>query len=422
MRPMEGSLDESDEGHSPIGFSGAERWMACPGSVALIATVPRQPSSTAADHGTLCHMVAAFWLLHGSAPQGTDPSIENLVRPYVYTVWGCLPKTGVYSKILYLVEARVAAPNIHPDCRGTVDALIYDHTAKILQVHDLKTGKWPVDAERNPQLMGYAVAACAQYKLKPERIDLYIHQVRLSREPKKWSLDSMDLELFEEEVRDAIQKVEAEKAVLNEAYQSGEDQEEGASRLTLNAGEHCHFCDAKPICPAFSVEAKRTGVEMLLPVPVDYPAAKMERAVAFARKFLPWAKALLVMARNHALKGGKVPGSKLVAGKRSRVYNDPKNIADELTTEAELGGLGLPEAAIYSQPKLKTVNQIREALPPAQQKAFDKLWHWAGGSPQLVDESDERAPYKARAEDYFKAIEEDGGEEETEEDEDSETF
>ena len=56
--------------HSTIvGGSTAKRVMNCPGSVALVAKMPPQPSSSYADEGTLLHDTIAQIL-----DKGTDPS------------------------------------------------------------------------------------------------------------------------------------------------------------------------------------------------------------------------------------------------------------------------------------------------------------------------------------------------------------
>src|SRR5215469_7170802 len=48
--------------HSNFGGSKAERWLNCPGSVALCASVPPLPTSAYALEGTQAHALAAYCL------------------------------------------------------------------------------------------------------------------------------------------------------------------------------------------------------------------------------------------------------------------------------------------------------------------------------------------------------------------------
>ena len=407
MRPITTPANELDY-HSPMGWSGAERHFACHGSVALATSglCPPEAPAPAAIQGTIAHAAAAYWLLNGRAQKGIDTDMENRIRRYVYSVWDRLPKTRV-SGSLWLVEARVTAKSIHPDASGTVDNLINDPTTKVMQVDDYKDGTYRVEVKGNKQLMGYALSAREQYRLTPDRIELRIHQPKVNPEPSLHVIDPMELDLFEEEVREHVEEIEKQKKI----WAKTKDQ----SKLDLHAGDQCRYCPAWAICHERQEAAKREGIDVLLPVPATLPpdAAKI---VAFAKAALPWAQAVLKAAKQHAMRGGNVPGFKLVAGKRAKRYLDPENVAEELTLEKDLGGLGLKPEQVFTEPKLKSPNQILDSLPKEAREAFEGLWEWVPGAPVLVEESDKRAALKVRPEDWFQAIGEE--EEDSEEDED----
>lgn len=392
IQPITTPADQLED-HSPIGFSGWDRHSACHGSVALATLCPKPNSSAAADEGTLAHSMAAYWLLNGRAPKGMDTTMENFLRPYVYAIWDRLPKRS--NGAIWMVEGRVAAPSIHPDCRGTVDALIWDDEHKSLQVHDLKYGKLPVEAEGNQQLMGYAVCAMETFKLKPKTVELYIHQVRISPKPAMAPVDLMDLEIFEEEVREHVAAIEEQKAILKKT--------KDPKKLDLHAGDHCRYCPAWSMCHERMAAAKREGIDLLMPKPAELPV-DAGKVVAFALKVAPWAAMILKNAKAHMLKGGTIPGAKLVKGKRVRVAKDAGSFLDDLTTEPAFGGLGLNPKLLMTAPKLKTIPQIEEVIPKDQAEAFKELWEWRDGAPQLAAESDKRDAWKIRPEDYFAAI------------------
>lgn len=385
--------------HSPIGFSQWDRVSNCAGSVALASLCPKPESSAAADLGTLAHSVAAHWLMTGSPPAGTDKKMADFLRPYVKGIWSLLP--GIVTKAIWVVEGSVAAPSIHEDVHGTTDCLIWDAHNRVLHVFDLKYGNYPVDVIDNQQLMGYAMCALETWpEIKPKKIILYIHQPRLAKEFQGWEIDPLDLDLFRDSVVDTVAEVERQKKILKKT--------KDPRKLTLNAGDHCHWCPARLMCHERMDAAEKEGIDVLMPVP-EKLGKDSGKLVRFALKALPFVKAVIKAAQAHALKGGKIDGVKLVQGKRVRVIRKGReeDFDDELTLDADLGGIGLDEDDIMVKPKppkRKTIAQIAAIVPKARKKAFDKLWEWAPGAPKLVEEEADGKPYKLRAEDYFKAL------------------
>jgi hypothetical protein len=218
----------------------------------------------------------------------------------------------------------------------------------------------------------------------------------------------MDLDMFEDEVREDVEKIEAQKAILKKT--------KDPKKLTLNAGDHCRYCPAWSICHERKEAAKRAGIDLLIPKPDALPANAGE-VVAFAKKALPWAKMILKNAMRHLRQGGTIDGVFLAEGKRLRVPKDPDTFADELTTEPELGGLGLSEKDIMTEPKppaLKSIKQLEGVIPKDKRKAFDALWEYRSGAPRIALEGEKGKPYKVNPEDYFTAIEDDSDEDESE--------
>ena len=59
-----------------------------------------------------------------------------------------------------LIEEKVNMPEIHTDLWGTADAILIGKD--MIEVIDLKTGKWAVEAD-NPQMRIYALGALSRY-------------------------------------------------------------------------------------------------------------------------------------------------------------------------------------------------------------------------------------------------------------------
>jgi hypothetical protein len=59
-----------------------------------------------------------------------------------------------------LIEEKVNMPEIHEDLWGTADAILIGKDT--IEIIDLKTGKWAVEAD-NPQMRIYALGALSRY-------------------------------------------------------------------------------------------------------------------------------------------------------------------------------------------------------------------------------------------------------------------
>jgi hypothetical protein len=92
----------------------------------------------------------------------------------IYAVVGDDPK----RRAMLIVEQRVEARSIDPECWGTPDAFFYEVDTNTLYVWDLKNGHGRVDVFENYQLLGYSQAICETFsytRLNP-RLNLNIVQ------------------------------------------------------------------------------------------------------------------------------------------------------------------------------------------------------------------------------------------------------
>lgn len=152
--------------HALLSASGAHRWLACPPSATLEAGLP-ESSSQAAEQGTAAHALAEWKLRRALHDAPTikpvsgwiDAEMDALTDDYVAFIQERLRDVRqTCADPQVLIEQRLDFSHVVPGGFGTGDAVII--TEPMLQIIDLKYGQGVlVEAERNPQLMLYALGA-----------------------------------------------------------------------------------------------------------------------------------------------------------------------------------------------------------------------------------------------------------------------
>ena len=320
--------------HAKLSPSGASRWMACPGSIALEAEYPDDSSEYAAE-GTLAHDIAGQCLEEDLSPfDFVGKRFE--VDGFIFTVTRDMAEhVADYMKLVaefaqggtLLVERKVDfSPVIGVENSfGTSDAIIIKDDT--LTVIDLKYGMGvAVSAENNPQLMLYALGALNDYGdlADFEHICMVIHQPRLNTVSECW-ISVAKLEEFGKEAKTAADTVG--EAV--ETYGASDNWD----TAYLSAGEkQCKFCKAKGDCPAIRAEVETTvGTaidkaatmdemkEFLGTVDADAISTAMDK-VALVEQ---WCKGVRGEAERRLLAGIEVPGYKLITGRMgNRKWSD----------------------------------------------------------------------------------------------------
>jgi len=241
------TLPAPEPEHSILGASSAERWMNCPGSVALIAALDL-PHSDEPDYrieGTAAHHFAAALLESGGDAweivgevfrQGTqtveaDAAMADAIQVYLDECrhWMPVPLRDIYE---VRIEQRLRIPQ-HRLGYGTADFISYDPQFHVLRVRDYKHGEGVVvEADMNPQLMYYAYAALLLFP-DCRRVDMGIVQPRAFH-------DEGPVRTYEMSA-DALHYW-AENTLIPAMLRAEMDEE-------LDAGKWCRFCPAKLICP-----------------------------------------------------------------------------------------------------------------------------------------------------------------------------
>lgn len=263
--------------HSSLGASISKRYMACPGSVALCAKLPKPPSSPAADEGTRLHALSDLCVSSGERDaaiyaglrlEGEPTTLPPLEKLQCYAVNTSLEH--VYSLIdqpgaVHWTEQAFDLEHIRPGMFGTNDCAVL--IGETLHVIDYKYGRGvPVEVENNSQLFYYALGAVRAMELRgetaPNTIVITIIQPRCPHPDgpvRSQTVDILALMEFENELRAAVEATQDPAA-------------------PLVTGSHCQFCPGTYVgkagrmqCPKFEADAN-AATDSAFAVVADPPA------------------------------------------------------------------------------------------------------------------------------------------------------
>lgn len=313
--------------HSKLGASIASRWMNCPGSVALCATVPPAPESPYAREGKVAHRLAELCLTAGYEPEDfvgrliegfeVQPEMAEAVRVYVDHVRAVAQQ---YPEKIVAVEQRVQITGYADDLYGTCDCSIYVPPARKLYVKDYKHGAGvPVEVENNTQCKYYALGALIAAPGPVDTVSITVVQPRCAQsgDPvRTWELPAGELYDFGLELSAAVEATKDPNA-------------------PLVPGTWCRFCPASGVCPKLYDDAMTAaGVEFSGDVagpPSDIGAlssVELGRRLNLADKLEVWLKALRKHAYGEAINGRVPDGYKIVAKRATRQWKDPDAVMD----------------------------------------------------------------------------------------------
>lgn len=329
-------MTEQKPVHSPLGASGAERWMNCPGSVALIKrlALPETDEPEYRGKGTAAHELAAHCLLNGLDAWEQigekfhgfeiDKEIADAVQVYLDFTRPLLLCSGSTSYIEYGVSHPA-----HRDFYGTLDfGNVQEDTAIII---DYKNGAGiNVEAENNPQLKYYAFGFLREFP-NVKKVIIVIVQPNISwRDPvKQWETTADEIrEWAETELIPAMHVAELE----------GGD---------LDAGNWCRFCPAKLVCPLLKglfQAAAHTNPRQI----IELTDVTLDREYRYLDAVDYYKKALNDEIYNRLNRGGIFTNCKLVPKKANRVW---KSEAADLAKD-KFGD------AAYSKPEMLSPAEI----------------------------------------------------------------
>lgn len=325
-----------------------------------------------------------------------DPDMVVHISNYVDYV-----RSLVGPDDILMVEQRFDLSSvIGEECGGTADVVIIRVAARRLTVIDLKYGQGHrVIAENNKQegLYGFGalenvVDVCG---FEIDDIELCIYQ------PRKDHIDIAPA-MTVQELRDfaAVMSIRAVATRDPDAVATpGEDQ--------------CRWCLAKGTCPEYA----RDVAEIVTGAPVtdaDFAAFDTLEALPTAllgvddiARILPkldyirdWCDAVRTAAVREAEFGNKIPGWKMVAGKRgARQWSDPKQVEAIVRNS-----MRIPIPLAYKM-SLISPTQAEKAFKPKQYERLKEFIEQPDGKPALVPESDKRPELQIGvADDEFQSV------------------
>jgi hypothetical protein len=323
---------ETRAAHSPLGASGAERWMNCPGSVALLKRMdlPETDEPEYRSRGTSAHSVGYecltqgkdAWEFAGTEHGKHEADMEIMTAIQVY-VDECREVVKEHPNGEVFHEFEIADPDFHPDFFGTLDFGLVDGTT--MYIRDYKHGAGiAVDAEWNPQIMYYSWGLLRRFP-SVTAVDLAIVQPRAfhTQGPiRRWTISAEALQCWAlDELRPAMERT--------------------ALDSSLDAGPWCRFCPAKLVCPLMvSLFGAAATTDAKAVVKLD--TKSLGRSYQYTAAVKSYLKALEEETLRRLMAGDEVPGTKLVNKKANRIWKAGaegylwSEIGDDVMTKPEL--------------------------------------------------------------------------------------
>ncbi len=381
-----------DAQHARLAPSAAVRWINCPGSVALAADIPRT-TSPEAEEGTAAHELAAKALGEGNEPQDyiggwfngyeVTQEMADFVQVYTDTVRG-EPQDHAW------IEERYDASEFVPEVWGTADATTYDETSGVLSVIDLKYGCGvPVSAEDNPQLKLYALGAYSRLNLlyDIDTIKMVIVQPRVSSQPSEQELSVSEL----------LDWADTAATSARSALAAADNTEMFPRELLIPGAVQCRFCPAKAVCPALAEQTAQTVYgelfdmsnisEARTPKSIEgLSVDQLAEVLARVDQIEGWCKAVREHAQGRLAAGDKIPGFKLVAGRRGqRKWSDPDKAEKVLREQFRL-----KKEDVYKMTLVSPAQAEKLQLGPRRWEKLSELITQSEGNPTIAPATDNR--------------------------------
>lgn len=346
------STKHAERAHALLSASSAHRWMVCTPSAVLESRIPDKGSSYAAE-GTLAHEFAEAYLRGGELEPALallrkEPlytqDMEEYAKDYAAYVLGQVTAADAQIDI----EARLDFSRYVPGGFGTGDCAIAQDG--VLTIVDFKYGKGVrVSAEKNPQMMLYALGAIEAYDFAFEfdRVRMCIYQPRIDN-VSEWELSREKLEKWAAETLAPKAKLAAK----------GEG--------TLQPGNHCQFCKLRDQCKVLAAyclnaasrdfEDESGALSTAMLDPWDWNRI-LDRADIVEK----WVRMIKEAALKRLLDDPEaIPGYKVVEGRSNRTYRDPAEV------ETALANAGYDPEAVHKPRELLGITEMTKALGKKQ--------------------------------------------------------
>lgn len=319
--------------HSHLGPSSAKRWLNCPGSVALCARAPKEPTSSYAAEGQVAHTLAEELVLGKTTMEGLQARVGETVMQEGHEVeiiqemvdgaaeyldsvlearryFEVFPKPG---KVVEKLEGKVVASSMDPDKNdvwGRCDYFSYRKGQK-LYVFDYKFGRRSIEPRENDQACTYAIAVMDQEA--------------------GWAFEEVEIRVIQP--RDMTGKGTTKVWVTTPAWLKAwrdaavpKVRETRNPKAELRPGSWCDesFCAARAVCPALHKSAGEIAQTDFAVVPTTakglpdvalLTTAQQEAALLWRDTLKGWINALEAALQTKAENGEALTHWKLVEGR-----------------------------------------------------------------------------------------------------------
>lgn len=368
--------------HAILSASSSHRWLECPPSALLSASLPDSTSGYA-QQGTDAHSLCEYKVNKALGRETTDPrselryldsEMEECTDAYMEFVLEEVEKAKEKCKDpIVLVEQRLDFSRWVPDAFGTGDCVIVADES--LAVIDMKYGEGVlVEAERNPQMMCYALGALELFDgiYDITEISMTVFQPRRSN-VSTWTISKEELLEWANNTLSQIAALAAK----------GEGE--------FKAGNHCQFCRAKAICrkrAEYNLETAKYDFKM----PDTLEDEEIEVILSRSDELVSWVTDVKDYALKEALNGKEWKDWKLVEGRAVRKYRDDDAVAEKV------------QSAGYDPYEHKVLG-ITAMTRMLGKSKFDELLtgliEKPQGKPTLVPMSDKRPALSTAAKDFM---------------------
>ncbi len=319
-------IEHTQRKHARLSASRADRFMACPGSVALESQMPYEPAGEAAAIGTHIHELSEM-LLNGThtyeeiRSSGVELEHLDMAQDYANFI-----NTLVENPRKRLIEVNVdeGLKSLHPSLGGTADAVLTE--SRTLHVIDLKTGRIPVSAKDNKQLLVYALGAARKLGAPADiTVKMHIFQPRTGHSVAE--ISGNDLISFGHELKAAAELANTPGAPV------------------IPGSSQCQWCRAKPICSAIREKVTNAAREVFN-VNNDVTPAMIEDA----KLAETWAGSVLDAAKKQLTdKPESISGWYMKTGRKSKFWRDEALVWEALKGNDQAFELKSPAAILKAK-------------------------------------------------------------------------
>ena len=302
--------------HARLSASRTERFMTCPGSVRLENQMPYEPPGEAAAIGTAIHELSER-ILRGEEIDDPDVNPEHLSMAQEYADF---INNLVANPRKKLIEVNVDAglKSLHPALGGTADAVLVDGDHLI--ICDLKTGRVPVEAKDNKQLLTYALGVMRQFNAPASsQCTMHIFQPRAGHA--KWTVSGMDL------ISHGLALKQAADLALS------------PDAPTNPSPDACKYCKAKTICPSMRQKVQDNARKEFATDTAITP-----EMLELAHLAADWSDAVINAAKKQLTDGATISGWNLKPGRKTRFWKSEALAAAALKDHPEAFSLKSPSA------------------------------------------------------------------------------